>query len=127
MPRSALSTTICLTRRRYVYWVFSAGKLVTDLDLYERHARPMAPETGYLWRSRVKHDCSKVMELSLSGRLVKKRVGGEDVRIEDKYVYPLLKSSDIANGRTTIRRAIIVTQRRVGEDTNRIAVSAPQT
>ena len=52
---------------------------------------------------------------------------GENVQIEDYFVYPLLKSSDLGNGRLIPRRYVIVTQTTVGEDTSRIRIAAPLT
>ncbi len=51
---------------------------------------------------------------------------GERVHIEDSFVYPLLKSSDVAHGRSP-RRWVIVPQSFVGEDTARLEKVAPRT
>jgi hypothetical protein len=106
---------------------FRAGVLATDITLFSRHSNLLSQGAEFhVWRSGVKHDCSSVMELTL----------GEDgytngfqqhVRMEPNYLFPMLKSSDIANGRTDIRRAMIVTQQKIGEDTGQIARLAPQT
>jgi hypothetical protein len=42
---------------------------------------------------------------------------GEYVGIEDELVYLLLKSSDIANGKLEIRKKVLVTQKKIGEET----------
>jgi hypothetical protein len=103
-----------------------AGKdLVSDIETYRKlkHLEGLCP---YQWRSGVKHDCASVMELSpLNGRFRNKL--GEEVSIERDYLFPLLKCSDLANGRTQPERLILVTQRRVGEDTTTIAAKAPRT
>jgi hypothetical protein len=52
---------------------------------------------------------------------------GECVEVEQTYLYPLLKSSDLANGRLTPQRYVLVTQRRPGDDTRDISRTAPQT
>ena len=100
--------------------------LVADIRAYRRlrHLEGLSP---YQWRSGVKHDCSSVMELTRAedGTLHNKL--GEAVRIEPDHVFPLLKCSDLANGRTTSNRFVIVTQRRVGEDTAGIETAAPRT
>lgn len=44
------------------------------------------------WRQGVKHDCSKVMELSVDGSVLKNGQG-ETVDIEDDIIFPLIKSS----------------------------------
>ena len=100
--------------------------LVSDIRTYRRlrHLEGLCP---YQWRSGVKHDCASVMELfrSEGGALHNKL--GEQVCIEPDYLFPLLKCSDLANGRTEPRRFVLVTQRRVGEDTAAIAAKAPRT
>lgn len=100
--------------------------LVSDIRTYRRlkHLEGLCP---YHWRSGVKHDCASVMELrpSTGQGLVNKL--DEQVRIEQDYLFPLLKCSDLANGRVAPKRFILVTQRKVGEDTNRIAQTAPRT
>lgn len=103
------------------------GALVADTVLYDRW-KSLVGESRHKWRSGVKHDCAAVMELARSGdgRLV----DGEGVRvdIEGRFLYPMLKSSDVAReGQPVPRRWMIVTQTFVGEDTAAIATSAPKT
>jgi hypothetical protein len=51
---------------------------------------------------------------------------GEKCYLENAYLYPLLKSSDIANGRTNCyRKLVLITQKSVGEDTSSIRHKAP--
>lgn len=100
--------------------------LVSDIRAYRRlkHLEGLCP---YQWRSGVKHDCASVMELRRGhGRELENKLG-EYVRIEPDYLFPLLKCSDLANGRLEPERLVIVTQRRVGEDTSAIAKTAPRT
>ena len=52
---------------------------------------------------------------------------GELVDIEEDYVFPLLKSSDLGNGRTIIRKSVLVTQKHTGDDTSEIEQRAPRT
>ena len=79
------------------------------------------------WRSGVKHDCSKVMELRREGNLLLNGFD-EQVDIEEDYLFPLLKSSDLSKASVPDpRRWVIVTQRRVGEDTSQIQEKAPKT
>lgn len=100
--------------------------LIADEAAYEAQRHLLGPETNYTWRSGLKHDCSKVMELRMDGNGL---VNGldEQVRIEDAYLYPLLKSSDVGNGRLEPRYKVVVTQKAVGEDTSSIERLAPQT
>ena len=76
----------------------------------------------------VKHDCSAVMEFERQpdGTLVNGL--GEAVEVESEYVYPLLKSTDLAHGRSSaVRKWLLVSQSRPGEDTAVIAARAPKT
>ena len=83
-------------------------------------------KSDYIWRNGVKHDCSKVMEFDIvDSKLVNGY--GEEVDIEDDLIYPLLKSSDIANGKIEIRKKVLVTQKQVGEETNYIKEKYPKT
>jgi hypothetical protein len=100
--------------------------LVADLRAYQRlkHLEGLCP---YQWRSGVKHDCASVMELTRADPGTLRNKLGEEVHLEPDYVFPLLKCSDLANGRTEPVRFVIITQRRVGEDTAAIAKTAPRT
>jgi SAM-dependent methyltransferase len=100
--------------------------LVADIRAYRelKHLEGLCP---FQWRSGVKHDCAAVMELRTVGNGTVKNKLGERVELEDTYLYPLLKCSDLANGRLTPQRLVLVTQRGVGDDTSGIAHSAPQT
>lgn len=100
--------------------------LVSDIRAYRRlkHLEGLCP---YQWRSGVKHDCASVMELRRSDGHGLENKLGEHVNIEPDYLFPLLKCSDLANDRLDPERFVVVTQRRVGEDTSGIAKSAPRT
>src|SRR5262249_10440594 len=103
---------------------FEDGLLLADIRTYRRW-KHLRSEEAIKWRSGIKHDCSKVMELSREG--TKYRNGlGELVELEDTYIYPMLKSSDLA--RTARKnRFMLVPQRTVGEDTVQIGKLAPRT
>jgi len=81
---------------------------------------------GEQWRSGIKHDCSKVMELKKVGPIL---INGfnERVDIERNYVYPLYKSSQVAGGSTETDRFMIVPQRRAGDETSSMSIDAPLT
>lgn len=100
--------------------------LVSDIHTYWRlkHLEGLCP---YQWRSGVKHDCVSVMELRWSNGHALENKFGEQVNIESDYLFPLLKCSDLVNGRLEPERFVIVTQRRVGDDTGIIAKTAPRT
>ena len=78
------------------------------------------------WRSGVKHDCSKVMELRSFGSRFQNGLG-EPVEIESAFVYPMLKGSDLGKSEWPPFRHMLVTQKFVGEDTSKIANKAPLT
>ena len=102
------------------------GEIVASVELFERWGHLRGDENGK-WRSGIKHDCAKVMELTKEG--AKYRNGlGEIVELEDDYVYPMLKSSDVAKGSVVKpRRWMLVTQKTVRDDTSLIKESAPKT
>lgn len=105
---------------------FVEGDIVSDIDAYDRHRDLDGGCSSYVWRSGVKHDAAKIMEFTMDeGKLINGL--GEVVDIEDDYVYPLLKSSDLGNGRVAIRKAVLVTQRHTGDDTSVIMYRAPKT
>lgn len=100
--------------------------LVADVHSYRqlRHLEGLCP---FRWRSGVKHDCAAVMELCPAGDDEVENTHGERFKLEPKHLYPLLKCSDLANGRLTPERLVLVTQRFVGDDTAAIEKAAPLT
>lgn len=79
------------------------------------------------WRQGVKHDCSKVMELTFQGTELINGLG-EIVDIEDEYVFPLIKSSMFKSPIIEkLSKYVLVTQRKIREDTSHIKVDAPKT
>lgn len=102
------------------------GVLVSDIDSYEAHKNLDGGSSLYTWRSGVKHDAAKVMEFARDGDLLFNGLG-QIVDIEPDYVFPLLKSSDLGNGRVAVRKSVLVTQRSTGDDTSQIEHTAPKT
>lgn len=100
------------------------GGLVADLDAYNR-SRVIAGKSDPEWRSGMKHDCSRIMELTYQKKRWTNGLG-ESVDIEPQFRFPLLKSSDIANGRNIPTRAVIVPQRSLGENTKLLQKSTPK-
>lgn len=107
------------------------GTLVSDPVAYDRYRSLLTSGTelsAARWRSGVKHDCSAVMELQREEGRRFVNGNGEHVELESEYVYPLLKSTDLAHGRVTdARKWLLITQGRPGEDTSVIAKRAPNT
>jgi len=102
------------------------GHLIADVSAYERW-KHLAGKAAYQWRSGVKHDCAKVMELRNEGSRYRNGLG-ERVDLEDDYLYPMLKSSEITNGRTQEpTRWMLITQKSVAAETNVIRDQAPRT
>lgn len=112
-----------------VEWGSRDGALVADAGKYERW-KHLAGAGFYRWRSGIKHDCARVMELTETGEGLQNGLG-ERVLLEDDCLYPLLKSSDVAGVRASRGqrnpRWLLVPQRSTGEDTAAIAINAPRT
>ena len=81
----------------------------------------------FTWRSGVKHDCSKVMEFErVNGHYVNGL--GEEINLEKKLVFGLLKSSDLKADKTnTFRKLTIITQKKIGQETKYIQDTLPLT
>lgn len=100
-------------------------ELVADIDEYLR-LQDIDGISYYTWRSGVKHDAARVMEFKReNGHFINGL--NEKCRLETTYLFPLLKSSDVANGRMTSDRFVIVTQRKPSDDTDEVKRSAPKT
>ncbi|MCX6640861.1 MAG: SAM-dependent DNA methyltransferase [bacterium] len=100
-------------------------QLIADLEKYEK-TRELFGYSHYRWRSGVKHDASKIMEFTRRDNTYFNGFGDE-VDIENDYVYPLLKSSDIANDKLTPSRFVLITQKQVKDRTSKIKETAPRT
>lgn len=101
-----------------------AGRVCSDVTAY-LETRGLAGESELQWRSGLKHDCSSVMELQLRDGQWTNPLR-QPVEVEAEFLYPLLKGSDVANGRMEPRRRVIVTQRQLGEDTLKLQTQAPK-
>lgn len=101
--------------------------LVKDLDSFQKLNMLYDTNATVKWRSGIKHDCSSVMELRKIDNIFINGLG-EIVDLEENYLFPLIKGSDIAQNRiNTTNRYIIVTQKLVGESTDHIKNVAPKT
>jgi hypothetical protein len=101
-------------------------RLIADLDTYRKVAFADGP-SPLNWRQGLKHDASPVMELTAREGGLFRNKQSEVVEVEEEYVYPLLKGTDLG-GSPAIRpaRSVLVTQRRLGEDTRSLALQAPR-
>ncbi|RLC86741.1 MAG: SAM-dependent DNA methyltransferase [Chloroflexi bacterium] len=103
------------------------NRLIASIERYERWKHLEGDGNFYKWRSGIKHDCSKVMELEKEKHGFRNKLG-ELCDLEAAYIYPMLKSSDIA--KESIPRPsrwMLVTQRTIGKDTTSIKYTAPKT
>jgi tRNA1(Val) A37 N6-methylase TrmN6 len=98
--------------------------MIVNMDTFKSHN--YLGKSDYTWRNGIKHDCSKIMEFNIINSSLVNGYG-EIVDIEDDLLYPLLKSSDVANGKIEIRKKVLVTQRQVGEETEYIQYKYPKT
>jgi len=99
--------------------------LIADLAAYD-DCKGLIAEQPFAWRSGVKHDCSKVFELERTGEVFRNGLG-DQVELEPDYIYPMLKSSDLATGEAIPHRWMLVTQQSTGEETRTIRHRAPKT
>ena len=105
------------------------GELVANLALYEKwkHLAGTWPQ-HYRWRSGVKHDCSRVMELRRSTPGSYVNGFEQELELESRFLFPMLKGSDLTKGDVaTPGRWMLVTQSAIGEDTARVESEAPRT
>ena len=102
------------------------GKFVSNINTYI-DTKDIDGESPFIWRQGLKHDCSSIMELDkVNGHYVNGL--NEEIKLEEGLVYGLLKSSDLKN--TVInqtRKFTIVTQKKVGQETNYIKLDYPKT
>lgn len=102
------------------------GHVVSDVRRYDRW-KHLEGRERYKWRSGIKHDCAKVMELRKDNGAYRNAMM-EHVNIEPDYLYPMLKSSDLAKtGGPVPSRWMLVTEHHPGEHTHEIRTLAPAT
>ncbi len=101
------------------------NELISDIEKFRKFDY-LNSNIKYGWRSGLKHDAAKVMELKHTGSGYFNGFN-EKCDIEEDYLYPLLKSSDIGNGRCKPRKHVIVPQHRTTDDTYKIQSEAPKT
>lgn len=100
--------------------------LIADLALYHRWKHLAGPEI-YKWRSGVKHDCAKVMEIRREGHQYRNGLG-ELFELEEDHVFGMLKSSEITKGVGKIpTRRMLVTQKSMTDNTLTMVNHAPKT
>lgn len=104
---------------------FRDGTLVADLDAYAR-GRVALGEAPMPWRSGIKHDCARVMELRRSDEGLQNGLG-QRVDVEPAAVFGLLKSADLRGQPCpAVRRWLLLVQQRFGQDPAERADELPQ-
>ncbi len=101
-------------------------KFVSNINNYI-HTKQIDGMCPLVWRQGLKHDCSTIMELDKVNGLYVNGLN-EEVNLEDGLVYGILKSSDLKNTvLNKTRKFTIVTQKKVGQETNYIKTEYPKT
>lgn len=99
------------------------GGIVADADSYTSVAH-LDGASSFTWRTGVNHGLAAVMELTRhDGHL--RNGHGKIVNIESEHIYPLMKCSDLNVGKPAGSRQVILTQTRVGQETDHLRDSAP--
>ena len=101
--------------------------LIRDISTFDQLQKLYNKQSKTKWRSGIKHDCASIMEFRKVDNILVNGLG-EVVDIEERYIFPLVKGSYVAQNKTnTTDRYILVTQRFVGESTECIKDLAPKT
>ncbi|MBD5117439.1 MAG: methyltransferase [Ruminococcaceae bacterium] len=103
---------------------YSNGQFFSDLNT---NADDFNGQCCFEWRQGIKHDCSKIMELTLqNGKLHNGQ--NETVQIEDSMVFPLIKSSMFKKPIIhSFSKFVIVTQKKIREETKHLEKEYPKT
>jgi len=123
-PKAFVYTDISFRDKLSTFGI-TGRELVADIDEYLR-LRDIDGVPYYKWRSGVKHDAASVMEFTKQGKSYINGIN-EQCDLESKYFFPLLKSSDLANGRLSPERFVLLTQKKPSDDTLVISTKAPKT
>ena len=111
---------------RFSTLAFRKGRVIADLNALNKYGH-LHGTSPLKWRSGVKHDCSRVMELRAEGDGKFRNGMDRIISLEEDCLYPLLKSSEIVKRRRTPSRYVLLTQKRIGENTAWIEQAAPRT
>lgn len=100
------------------------NKFSSNISLFKK-SNSIDGRCIFEWRQGIKHDCSDIMELEKSENSY---INGNSkkLNLESELIYGLLKSSDL-NGQiiSNPRKYVIVTQKKIGEDTAYIKSKYP--
>lgn len=102
------------------------GNFVYSMTEYNESSN-IDGKSQFIWRQGIKHDCSKIMEIEKFNNHYKNGLN-QELDIENDLVYGLIKSSDLKDIKTnSYRKLTIVTQKKIGQDTNYIEKKYPLT
>lgn len=106
-------------------WI--GDKFVSNIEDYIQGSM-IDNKSQFVWRSGVKHDSSKIMELNVLDENTLENGLKEIVDIENEPLYNFLKSSDLKkdNISQTTRKKVIITQYKTGQDTSYIQFKFPK-
>ena len=103
---------------------YSNGQFYSSFDAT---AENFSGRCCFEWRQGIKHDCAKIMELTLHNGIFQNG-RKEDIQIEDDIVFPLIKSSMFKTPVIhNFSKYVIVTQKRVREKTEYLEQKVPKT
>lgn len=106
------------------YFGYRSGRFYSNLT---GEADDFEGASCFSWRQGIKHDCASVMELCRSETGYKNRMQ-ERVDIEETSVFPLVKSSMLKEPILhDFQKYVIVTQKKIREDTRLLQKTAPKT
>lgn len=92
------------------------GRMIADIDAFYSYGH-LAGKSILRWRSGIKHDCSRVMELwHVAGERYVNSLR-ESVEIESNLIYPMLKSSELLHDHPKPSHYMLVPQVKTGENT----------
>lgn len=101
------------------------GIWVNNVAVFDKY-QYLWGKSSMTWRSGIKHDCLPIIELS---KTANGYINGlnEIVDIEEQWIYPLFKGSDVANGKTQYpSKFIIIPQKHHQQSTAYLQTSAPK-
>ena len=113
-------------------WV--GNLFVSNIDKYQNYSY-LDGNCPFIWRQGVKHDLTNVMVLTKLDKAECNEMNGniyqngleETIELEDLYIYPLLKSSQLKNKITTeVKLNVIIPQKFIGDPTDQIKSDSPK-
>ena len=104
----------------------SNDKIISDINSYKT-LMDIDSKCEFKWRSGVKHDCSKVMEFTKKGNVFENGFN-KTFSLPGDFLYPMYKSSNISkNILPPPTKYMMITQKRIGEETKFIKTISPLT